>query len=241
MFLIGSVTNFAAGEFLDGGAGNFDLLRYTGTSGTLNLTDLVQGIEYVEITSATGSALGTGAVNVNATNVSGPIGLIGNNGANVLTGTVFDDTLYGNRGNDTLKGGEGSDTYLFESGSGQDKIVEQDDTPGNSDSLVYVGVIDPAELVLSRQVNDLRIAVQGTTDRVTIQNWFVPGTSGTDNQIETIHAAGQTLLNSQVDQLIQAMAAFTSQTGLSWDAAAGGGGTAQDQADYQAIIAAAWQ
>jgi Ca2+-binding RTX toxin-like protein len=239
MFLLGSVADFAAGELLEGGAGNFDLLRYTGTVGTLILTDLVQGIEYVETTSATGSALGTGAVNINAMNVSEPIGLIGNNGANVLTGTVFDDTLYGNGGNDTLKGGSGSDTYEIRSGSGQDRIVEQDDTPGNSDSLDYGSAIDPGDLVLSRQVNDLRIAVQGTTDRVTIVGWYADPDAA---QVETIQAGnGQTLLSTQVDQLIQAMAAFTQQNGISWDAAAGGAGDPTQQAQFQGIIAANWQ
>ncbi|MBH0182954.1 MAG: hypothetical protein HP490_15090 [Nitrospira sp.] len=243
MFLLGSVADFAAGEVLDGGAGNFDHLRFTGTSGTLILTNLVQGIELVEITNAGGSSLGTGAVNINAANVFVPLAIIGNNGANVLTGTVMNDTLSGNGGNDTLNGGDGSDTYVIDwviSGSGQDRIVEHDDTPGNSDSLVYIGSIDPSDLILSRQVNDLRIAVQGTTNRVTIVGWYADPDAA---QIETIQAGGgQTLLNSQVDQLIQAMATFTAQNGgLTWEQVAGGSGTGQQQTDFQNIIAAAWQ
>jgi hypothetical protein len=31
--------------------------------------------------------------------------------------------------------------------------------------------IDPIDLVISRQANDLRILVHGTSDEVTIQNW----------------------------------------------------------------------
>jgi hypothetical protein len=61
-------------------------------------------------------------------------------------------------------------------------------------------------------------------------------------QVETIQAGnGQTLQNTQVDQLIQAMATFTQQTGLSWDNASIGGGTAQQQTQFQGIIAASWQ
>jgi Ca2+-binding RTX toxin-like protein len=243
LFLLGSVTDFAAGEILDGGA-DTDTLRYTGSAGTLILTNLVRGIEEVQIASAGGSILGTGTVNINATNAFDPLTLTGNNGANVLTGTFFDDTLVGNGGNDTLSGnwgndtlngGVGNDSFLFNTDGGQDIIQ---DNSGIADIVRFGATIDSQDLVISRQVDDLRLAVAGSTDSVTIQNWY----TSSANQIETIRAGdGQVLLSSQVDQLIQAMATFTQQTGLSWDAAAGGAGTAQDQAGYQAIIAAAWQ
>lgn len=71
------------------------------------------------------------------------------------------------------------------------------------------------DLVLSRQANDLRIAVYGSADEVTVQNWF----NGAGNQIETIQAGnGQTLLSSQVNQLIEAMAGFSANNnGMTWD------------------------
>ena len=68
------------------------------------------------------------------------------------------------------------------------------------------------DLVLSRQANDLRFAIHGGTEQVTIQNWYA---SPTTNQIETIQAGnGQMLLSTQVVQFIQRMAGFTQQTGL---------------------------
>jgi hypothetical protein len=83
-------------------------------------------------------------------------------------------------------------------------------------------------------VNDLRIAIHGTTDEVTIQNWYSAPTTA---QVETIQTGnGQQLLNTQVDQLIQAMAGFTQQTGLTWDQAI----DAQPQA-VQTVLAANWQ
>jgi Ca2+-binding RTX toxin-like protein len=165
--------------------------------------------------------------------------LIGNSIGNTLVGVGGNDTLIGGQGNDMLVGQLGSDTYEINRGDGQDTILENASSPGDSDSLLYGATINPIDLVLSRQVNDLRIALQGTTDSVTIQNWY---TSPTVSQIETIQAGnGQTLLNSQVDQLIQAMAQFTTDTGLSWDAAAGGAGTVQQQAQFQGILAANWQ
>lgn len=72
----------------------------------------------------------------------------------------------------------------------------------------------PLDLVISRQASDLRIAVHGTSNQVTIQNWY----AGAASQVETIQAAnGYVLLSTQVDRLIQAMASFSQQPGLTWD------------------------
>jgi len=67
---------------------------------------------------------------------------------------------------------------------------------------------------------------------VTIQNWY----GGATNQTETIQAGnGQTLLNTEVDQLIQAMATFSQQTGLTWDQALD-----QRPQEVQTVLAANW-
>jgi hypothetical protein len=90
------------------------------------------------------------------------------------------------------------------------------------------------DLVLSRQANDLRIAVYGSADQVTVQNWY----GGAGNQVETIQAGnGQTLLSSQVNQLIDAMASFTSNNnGMAWDQ-----GIAAKPLEVQEVLAASWQ
>ena len=93
--------------------------------------------------------------------------------------------------------------------------------------------INPLDLMLSRNANDLSIALHGSTDQVTLLDWY----SGTTHQIETVQAGnGQQLINTQVNQLIQAMAGFTQQTGLTWEQ-----GVAQRPQDVQQIIAASWQ
>jgi trimeric autotransporter adhesin len=175
----------------------------------------------------------TGIAAINATGDDGNNFLTGNSAANVLTGGAGDDTLRGGLGNDTLRGGLGDDTYQVNRGNGQDRISENDSTIGNSDILFYGATIDPLDLVLSRQANDLRIALHGTAERITIQNWYSAPTTA---QVETIQAGGQALLNTQVDQLIQAMATFTQNTGLSWDQ-----GIDQQPAQVQGILAASWQ
>lgn len=164
--------------------------------------------------------------------------LEGNIGNDTLIGGKGHDTLQGDSGDDTLIGGLGSDTYEFGLGDGQDLIQE---SGGTADKLAFnqgLAGIDSEDVILSRQVDDLRIAIHGTSDQVTIQNWYLSSA----HRIERFEAGnGDLLLSSHVNQLIQAMSAFTTATGLSWDAAAGGGGTTQQQEDYQAIIAAAWQ
>jgi Ca2+-binding RTX toxin-like protein len=166
---------------------------------------------------------GTGAVNGTGNSLSNT--LTGNSAANVLTGAT---------GNDTMAGGLGNDTYMVNRGEGRDTIVENDGTVGNSDLLLYGATIIPLDLVLNRQVNDLRLAIHGSTDAVTIQNWYSAPTTA---QVETIQAGnGQTLLSTKVDQLIQAMASFSQQTGLTWDQ-----GIDQRPQEVQGILAASWQ
>jgi len=154
----------------------------------------------------------------------------GNAGNNILTGGDGNDTLSGGKGNDALNGGTGSDVFQLTRGDGQDTII---DASGTGDRLSYATGINPLDLILSQSANDLRIAVYGSTDRVTIANWY----AGAANQIETVQAGnGQQLMSTQVNQLIQAMAGFTQHTGLSWDQA-----VAQRPQDVQQILAANWQ
>jgi len=183
----------------------------------------------------TADIVGTGNVLNNfLTGNSGHNTLSGEAGKDTLIGAAGDDTLLGSLGNDRLRGGLGNDTYQVNRGDGRDRILENDSTAGNSDTLLYGATITPLDLVLSRQVNDLRIALHGTVDHVTIQNWY---TNPAAAQVETIQVGdGQVLLNTQVDQLIQAMATFSQQTGLSWDQAID-----QRPQELQAILAASWQ
>jgi hypothetical protein len=112
-------------------------------------------------------------------------------------------------------------------------VEENDATAGNTVTLRFGAGITPLDLMLERQVNDLRMALYGIADQITIQNWY----TGAAAQTEVIQAGtGEQLLNTQVEQLIQAMAGFSAQTGLTWEQA-----IAQRPEDVQAILAANWQ
>lgn len=159
--------------------------------------------------------------------------LRGGAGQDELAGRAGADLLTGGAGNDTLKGGKGNDTYVFGRGDGQDRILENDATEGNIDTLFFGTGIHPLDLIFRHNGNDLEIARYNSTDHLTIQNWY----TGPASQTEVIQAGnGEQLLNTQVEQLIQAMAGFSAQTGLTWEQA-----IAQRPEDVQAILAANWQ
>jgi Ca2+-binding RTX toxin-like protein len=164
---------------------------------------------------------------------SGDDQLLGGAGNDTLTGGSGADQFTGGTGNDTLTGGSGNDRYNFSRGDGQDTINDSDPFQGNQDRALFGATINPLDLLISRQANDLRLAIHGSSDQITVQNWY----TSASNRIETIQAGnGQTLLSTQVDQLIQAMAGFTQQTGLTWDQAID-----QRPQDVQAVLAASWQ
>ena len=171
-----------------------------------------------------------GAAAINGTGNSVSNVMHGNAAANTLSGKNGNDTLAAGQGNDILNGGEGNDTYLFGRGEGQDLVQ---DSGGSADKLRYDSGINPLDLVISRQASDLRLSIHGSTDYVTVQNWY----TSSSNRTETIQAGnGQTLLSTQVDQLIQAMASFSQQSGLTWDQAID-----QQPTQVQSILAASWQ
>lgn len=129
----------------------------------------------------------------------------GNSLDNVLIGNRGNNNLDGWKGNDILMGGAGNDRYVIHAGDGQDTIIETDVTPGNSDTLHMVHARQ-TNLWFSHVGNDLRIDVMGTSDRITVKDWY---TEGAGMPVEHIHTAdGLVMNNTDVEQLVQAMAAF---------------------------------
>ncbi|MCZ4305667.1 calcium-binding protein [Zoogloeaceae bacterium G21618-S1] len=167
--------------------------------------------------------------------------LNGGNGADELYGGADNDTLYGGNdddvltggaGNDYLSGDAGSDTYVFGRGDGQDTIYNYDTAAGSKDALKFDAGIAADQLWFSRVGNDLEVSVVGATDSVRVANWY----SGSAYRLDEFElAGGDVLLDSQVENLVSAMAAF---------APPGAGQTSLPQ-NYQdalsGVIAANWQ
>jgi len=131
----------------------------------------------------------------------------------------------------------GNDTYQFTRGWGNDVIVENDldndPSSGNIDTVSFGSGITSLDLMFERNLDDLRVTQIGSTDTIDIQDWYL----GSGFQTEIFRdSEGNTLMNTQVDQLIQAMASFSADIGLNWSDAA-----QQRPEDVEAILAAAWQ
>lgn len=132
--------------------------------------------------------------------------LNGGAGSDSLDGGAGKDTLIGGADNDVLVGGTGNDTYQISRGDGVDTIQENDATAGNTDVLSFGPGIGADQLWLSRTNNDLEISIIGTSDKVTVKNWYV----GNQHHVEQIKTSdGKMLSDSQVQNLVQAMASFS--------------------------------
>jgi Ca2+-binding RTX toxin-like protein len=158
--------------------------------------------------------------------------LTGDAAANSLSGGAGNDTLTGAAGNDTLVGGTGGDTYVLGRGAGQDSVLESDVSASAWDVAQWDSSVSSSQLWFHRSANDLHVSVIGTSDTVTVQNWYVSAA----NQIEQFKAGdGKALLNTQVDALVNAMAQFAppaaGQTTLS----------ASQQTALSATLAANWK
>ncbi|GLK91233.1 hypothetical protein GCM10017655_42970 [Pseudomonas turukhanskensis] len=131
--------------------------------------------------------------------------LKGNSGANSLTGAAGNDTLDGQGGADTLTGGVGNDTYLLGRGYGSDTVVESDSTAGNTDVALFATGIATDQLWFTKATNNLEVTIIGTSDKLVIKDWYV----GNGNHVEQFKTSdGKTLLDSQVQNLVNAMASF---------------------------------
>ncbi|MDB5850023.1 MAG: hypothetical protein JWP29_3775 [Rhodoferax sp.] len=147
--------------------------------------------------------LGTAAISALGNTIDNV--LTGNVASNTLTGRDGNDTLIGGLGADTLVGGSGNDTYLLGRGDGADLVTENDAAAGNTDVAVFGASIATDQLWFRQVGNDLEVSVIGTGDKLNIGGWYL----GNQYHVEQFKTSdGHTLLDSQVQNLVQAMAGF---------------------------------
>jgi Ca2+-binding RTX toxin-like protein len=131
--------------------------------------------------------------------------LSGGAGYDFLLGGIGKDLLDGGAGNDFLSGGLGNDIYLFGRGGGQDGVYDYGPSKGGSDRMVFGSDISVDQLWFARVGSNLEVSIIGTNDKVTIDSWYL----GSAYHIEQFKTAdGMTLLDSQVENLVNAMASF---------------------------------
>ena len=137
--------------------------------------------------------------------------LYGGSGNDRLYAEAGDDLLVGGTGNDYLRGGEGNDTYVFSKGDGEDRIF---DANGLADE-VRLGH-ESIDVVFERVNSSLRVRMPGSLDAITIDSWY----NGDAYKIETFKSTdGNVITHTQIESLIQTMASFQNDTGMTWEQA----------------------
>ncbi|MDP2822558.1 MAG: putative Ig domain-containing protein, partial [Sulfuritalea sp.] len=199
----------AGNDTLDGGFGADSMAGGVGndlyvvdSAGDAVIENLNEGTDTVQ--SRISHALGAHIENLTLAGTAAINGA-GNALNNVLTGNSMANVLDGGAGNDTLRGGRGNDTYLFGRGAGQDRVADYDATSGNADVARFLAGISTEQVWLRHVGNNLEAGIIGTTDKLTMENWYL-GSAYRVEQFKT--ADNHLLLDTQVENLVQAMAAF---------------------------------
>ena len=169
------------------------------------------------------SASGAGTYDLTTKATTGHLDLRASDAGNVLIGNAETRYVYGGAGNDVLGGADnaelygngGTDTYLFGRGSGAERVInsggaeakgELDIASGVSSNQVWFERVDSNGAV-SATGNNLCIDILGTSDRMTVENWFNQATPGA--QLAEIKASDESLMiDTQFALLVQAMATY---------------------------------
>ncbi|RXZ32784.1 hypothetical protein D9O50_15410 [Oxalobacteraceae bacterium CAVE-383] len=190
-----------------------------------NVENFGQGPSY-----AMSPTIGIGNSLNNYMSSSGPqySSLYGEDGDDSLHGWYEDDTLDGGAGNDyleagtgtnTLIGGTGNDTYLVNTDPGitSTYTIIQNDAIESDFDTVFFGGSAQNNLWFRHVGNDLEIDQMGSNNTVTIKDWYL-GTQYQVDKIETFTDGFKVMYNTDVEQLVQAMASFgpTMPSGTSW-------------------------
>jgi Ca2+-binding RTX toxin-like protein len=136
-----------------------------------------------------------------------------------VTGSVGNETFVGGKGDDIISGNGGNDTYVFNLGDGKDTYTDYyaNQDLNKSDKIIFGEGINTDDLIFSKEGNNLKIEIAGTDDNITIYNHF----GSNYYKIENFQTDDGSLLSyTNIDYLIQAMAEFTADTGMTASEAA---------------------
>jgi Ca2+-binding RTX toxin-like protein len=119
---------------------------------------------------------------------------IGSAQAETITGFYSDDVLIGGAGDDVLRGGDGADTYRFDLGFGHDRVEESVGfvTISDFDTVEFGPGITPADLVVTRDLNDIVISAFGGSGSIRIVGQQASTSGFTWSDIERVRFADGT-------------------------------------------------
>ncbi|MCG8473150.1 MAG: hypothetical protein MI742_15015, partial [Desulfobacterales bacterium] len=150
----------------------------------------------------------------------------GGDGEEHFRGDAGSDQFTGGQGDDRLEGGDGDDLYLYAAGDGSDTIM---DTSG-ADRILISGA-SVLDVALWSNGNDLLIGVGQET--LTLEEGLVE-----ESRVEHIELEGGLVMTANAAaQLVDAMAAFVSASGLEIE-------SAQDVAAHRqlmTLVSSSWQ
>lgn len=180
-----TIAESAAGA---GDGGSIVLLDSLGTSGT-------NGVELIVF---------SGGLVWNRADMALPTAIAGTSGNDTLTGTSAVESLDGGEGDDRLQGSTGADNYYFESGDGNDTIIEPFDSNYFDRLILGPGLISTA-VTISRGTDKDDVTLSfGTAGSILLDEQLE--SLGTSYGVEQIQFADgvvwskQDLLNAYLDQ-----------------------------------------
>ena len=135
--------------------------------------------------------------------------VIGSNGDDTIRGDAGNNEICGGLGDEYLVGDGGDDTYRFSRGDGTDSVENRGDT-NSTDRLLFDSDITSDQLWFTRNGDKLNVQILGSTDSVDLFDWY----NDADSRVDQIEAGdGTVVVGSQVQQLVDAMAAFALPSG----------------------------
>lgn len=158
----------------------------------------------------------------------------GSSANTTLTGNDYGSNIFQlGTGAETAYGGARNNAYQITTSTGQAQINLSSAT-GSSNEIDFLSGITDQNLWFEQAGNDLRIDLLGTNTSTTVTNWF----SGSAGSLQEITAGGLKI-DSQISQLVQAMAIYSSNS-TGFDPANSSIHTLPNDTALQGAIGAAW-
>lgn len=165
----------------------------------------VSGSSVIDLRAGTTSSVNGKSVAVS----SNLLGGFGGEGNDTLIGSAGSNTLGGGHGNDTLIGNGGNDTYMFSPHDGQDVVINGLASNGDpAGQLLLETGFDLNKLWLTQSGNDLLVQVLGTTQQITIKNWFANSYSELQSFLLDSRTKTAKAITAGITDLARAMTAY---------------------------------
>jgi hypothetical protein len=152
--------------------------------------------------------------------------------SNTVGGNDVSNSFILGAGSESFNGGNGNNTYTASATTGQ-ATINANAATGMTNELDFTGSITDENLWFAQSGNDLKIDLLGTNTQVDVSGWF----NSSSNQLQEITAGGLKI-DSQISQLVQAMATYSANNS-GFDPASSGS-SMPNNANVQSAIAAAW-